>query len=71
MSYQVTIRSSDGPRHDYRCAGVCDQAALIYAGKIVEANAALFSSDDAVEVTKDGEKIGPMATVRDMATQAI
>ena len=71
MSYEVTITSKDGKEQSYPCGGVNDQDALIYAGKIVEANAISFSDNDAVNITKDGKKIGPIATVREMTTRAV
>lgn len=71
MSYKVTITSMSGQQQEYPCGGTSDQEALIYAGKIVEANAGSLSQSDEVCIMNDGEKIGPIATVKDMTTRAV
>ena len=70
MTYTVTITSTDGNKNTYTCGGSSDQEALIYAGKVVEEKADDADLDAAVTIEKDGQKIGPHATVRDMITKA-
>ena len=71
MPYTVTIVSTDGAKHTYVCGGATDQEALIYAGKVVEEKADRGDPDAYVTIEKDGEKIGPVATVKDMTTKAV
>lgn len=69
MTYLVSVLATTGRQIDYLCSGANDQVALIYAGKIVEAHAESFSPDDAVNVTRDGFKIGPLTTVGEMTSR--
>ena len=71
MAYAVTITSTDGKEQTYACSGAGDQEALIYAGKVVEANADRADPDASVKITKDGEGIGPVSTVKEMTTKAV
>ena len=71
MTYTVTITSTDGNKNTYTCGGATDQEALIYAGKIVEEKADEADPEASVTIEKDGEKVGPTATVRDMTTKAV
>ena len=67
----MTITSTDGNKNTYTCGGATDQEALIYAGKIVEEKADEADPEASVTIEKDGEKVGPTATVRDMTTKAV
>ena len=71
MTYTVTITSTNGSKNTYTCGGATDQEALIYAGKVVEQNADRADLEASVTIEKDGEKVGPVATVRDMTTKAV
>ena len=71
MTYTVTITSTSGEKNTYQCAGLSDQEALIYAGKVVEEKADEADPDASVTICKDDKPIGPNATVRDMTTKAV
>ena len=71
MTYTVTITSTDGNKSTYTCGSATDQEALIYAGKVVEEKADRADPEASVTIEKDGEEIGPPATVRDMITKAV
>ena len=71
MTFTVTITSSKGQETSYPCGGADDQAALIYAGKVVEANADLSDPEAAVTIYKDGALIGPAASVAEMTRKAV
>lgn len=71
MVYTVTIIPSSGEKSSYPCGGASDQEALIYAGKVVEANADRSDPDAAIVVEKDGEPIGPTATLAELTRKAV
>jgi hypothetical protein len=71
MTYTVTITSSAGQETSYECGGADDQAALIYAGKVVEANADSSDPSAAVTVLRNGTPIGPAASVAEMTKTTI
>lgn len=71
MTYKVTITSSGGQTHTYACGGSTDQEAMIYAGKVVEEKADVSDPEASVDITRNGEKIGPIATVADMIKKAV
>lgn len=70
MTYTVTVASPDGRNDIYICGGANDQAAPIYAGKVVELLAKHAQPDASVIVLRDDEEIGVPATVREMRTRA-
>ena len=69
MTYSVTIISTDGNSNTYACAGSNDQEALIYAGKVVEEKADPSDAEAKVQITKDGENIGPASKVGEMTNK--
>ena len=71
MPYTVTITPTSGDKTTYPCGGASDQEALIYAGKVVEANADRSDPDAAISVEKDGAAIGPPATVAEMTQKTV
>ena len=71
MTYSVTITSSSGSKATYACGGSTEQAALIYAGKVVEAHADRSDPKASVAIYHDGAKIGIAATVAEMTTRAV
>ena len=70
-TYTVTVHSTNGESTTYPCAGVQDQDALIYAGKVVEEHADRSDPNASVTIKKDGEVFGPASTVRDMITKTV
>ena len=70
-TYAVMITSSEGEKQTYPCAGVQDQDALIYAGKVVETYADRNDLDASVTIIKNGTPFGPASTVRDMTTKSV
>ena len=66
MAYTVTILSTDGNTNTYSCGGSSDQEARILAIGVAKEKADRDDPGATVTIEKDGEKIGPAATVRDM-----
>lgn len=66
MTYIVTITSPDGNKTSFSCGGGSDQEALIYAGKIVEANVTDLDPDASVTILRDGTAIGTATTVKEI-----
>ena len=71
MPYTVSIIPKSGDKATYTCGGATDQEALVYAGKVVEENAADADPSATVVIEKDGERIGPPATIADMTKRAV
>ena len=71
MTYSVTITSSTGLKATYACGGASDQGALIYAGKVVEANADRSDPHASVSIYRDDTEIGVAASVAEMTTRAV
>lgn len=71
MGYSVVIKSSRGQERAFVCGGTTDQAALIYAGKVVELHGDRSDPDAAVIMLKDGNNIGPSTSVRELTVRAV
>jgi hypothetical protein len=66
MAYTVIITATDGTQVSYPCAGKSDQDAMIYAGKVIEANADSLDAFSRVTVLRDGKEISTATTVREV-----